>query len=318
MEIYKALKGVPEIEVFLVKDFENLRISRGSFLSDLRLFFELAFVILKKDLMAIKLVKAGHEVYAGGLSGTFEYFQPPPQLVSHSIHSKLSNYEMKLLGFIDLFSRLGRNNIKIAIYASYNTKQYYRIKKSGIIEYVIYPGIIYEFPEVDPIKKEKIIVTLARISRDKNLEVLEEILKDLPYLHYLIGFCDDEAYLNMLRGKLAKSIIIPNATEEEKKNVILKAKILLHSAVNETAPIAFMEAMSYGVIPIANRSGGVPEIIPAEFLYDNFSEAREKVIYYMENYTDKISRELISVSKQFSVEKFHQDIRDVIHEYIRS
>ena len=46
-----------------------------------------------------------------------------------------------------------------------------------------------------------------------------------------------------------------NATIEDKINVLRKSKVMLHSFLGEHFGIAFIEAMSAGIIPVAHDSG---------------------------------------------------------------
>ena len=144
------------------------------------------------------------------------------------------------------------------------------------------------------------------------------ILDNLSYAHYLIGFSDDPVYLNQLRKKLTKTIIIPNATEEQKYDLLRKAKILLHPAIYETAGLVLTEAMSYGVIPIAHRSGGSIEIVPNDFLFENTEDAKRKIEFFMHNYNAELVDRFTSIAGRFTVDRFHKDFVDIIKSYLNT
>ena len=75
--------------------------------------------------------------------------------------------------------------------------------------------------------------------------------------------------------------------------------------------------MAFAAIPIAHKSGGAPEIVPNEFLFDDFHSANEKVNYFLRNYNPSIAEKLTSLSKQFNVEKFRENIRNSIESYLQ-
>ena len=311
MEIYNSIKDVPEIEVILIEKFTFMRSP-----NKLTLLFNFIYNNLKKNLYISKLVREGFEVYAGSPVGTFEYQQPFP-IVSGGIRGISEKIKQTFRTLIYKILQLGINNLRIVIYASQYAMENYRFKKKGLIEEIILPGMLFCTPEINFGNKEDLILTISRISREKNLEVLETILDGLSYTHYLLGFCDDLKYLERLKRKLTKTIIIPNATEEEKNDLLKRAKILLHTATYDTAPLVLSEAMANGVIPIAHKSGGSSEIVPMEFLYDDFLSAKKKVSYFLINYNRKIGEDLISMSKKFTVERFHQNIRESLLRYLK-
>lgn len=306
IEIYKALKDETEIDAILVERFGH---KKGT--NRLKSFLSEIYINFKKNLFVFKLIKEGNDVYAGSPVGTFEYLQPPPRVPKNNVKG-FQRMTPFFFGSMYRMLRFGINNLKVVIYASQYAMDNYRIKKDGCIERIVLPGILVDLPVVNIMEKEDIILTIARINRDKNLEAIGTILEKLPYAHYLIGFSDNPVYLDWLRKKLTKTIIIPNATEEQKDDLLRRAKILLHPAMYETAPVVFMEAMSYGVIPIAHKSGGAIEIVQNNFLFENAEEAKRKIEFFMHNYNAELAEGLTSVAGRFTVDRFHKDIVDAI------
>lgn len=312
MEIYNAIKDIPEVDVRLVEGFESSRDP-----NKIKLLLNLIFIHTRKNLYTFKLVKEGYEVYAGSSAGTFEYVQPFPVSTTGTA-GKLQKVVATFRELTYKVLQLGINNLRIVIYASQYAQKNFKIEKKGLVEEVILPGMLSNIPNVNLENKEDLILTISRISRGKNLEMLGTMLKGVSYQHYLIGYCDDNVYLNKLRNKLPKTTIIPNASEEQKRDLLKKAKILLHAALYDTAPSVLSEAMAFAAIPIAHKSGGAPEIVPNEFLFDDFHSANEKINYFLRNYNPSIAEKLTSISKQFNVEKFRENIRNSIESYLQN
>ena len=217
---------------------------------------------------------------------------------------------------VDMLSRFGRDNRKLVIYNSTFTMDKFRVVKKNGLERVLLPGILKNVPQLDyGDKKEQIVITISRISPEKNLESLENILRGIECRHFIIGYCSDFKYLNYLRSLLPNSKIIPNGTEEEKYNLLKKARILIHPSINEPAGMVYMEAMSYGVIPIAHDSGGTREIVPETYRYKNSEEANLKIKLYLNDYDENLLSSLQELSKKFTEDSFKRNLLSIMEEY---
>jgi len=115
--------------------------------------------------------------------------------------------------------------------------------------------------------KENIIVTVSRIASEKKLEIIIKIKEYIPYEHYLIAFSTDLLCLEKLKNQVKKTKIIINASEDVKNEYLRRAKIFLKTSENESFSLVIIEAMAYGVLPIAHDSGVPRKILPREFLY---------------------------------------------------
>ncbi len=261
--------------------------------------------IICRNRLSLKLVKNGYEVYSDSRAGTIEIIQPPP-LHSLSLVVRLVH---KYHSFFDLVSRMGRNNLKMVIYVSQFVKNNCKVEKDGLKEYTIYPINLKSLPEdVRFSEKEDIIVTVARISPEKKLERLQEILKDLKYKHYLIGFETDTKYTKKIERMLPNTQIIINATEKEKNIILKKAKIFINTSENESAAMTLVEALAYGVVPLAHDSGGSLELLPEDFLYNDNKEAREKIEKFMKNYNDEVFSSLRRDASKFLTDELEKSL----------
>jgi len=140
---------------------------------------------------------------------------------------------------------------------------------------------IYNFPppEITPtdpsnsLRKELnikdtdlIIVSVARITRDKGYQVLEKAMQDFPDMSdvkfVIVG---DGDYLETMKEGLKKKV-------EEKKvfflgfrrdvmNILNASDVFVLPTLHETLSVALLEASRSSLALIASRTGGVPEIV---------------------------------------------------------
>ncbi len=68
----------------------------------------------------------------------------------------------------------------------------------------------------------------------------------------------------------------PNASAEQKADLLKRAKLYLHTMEGEHFGISIVEAMAMGCLPIVHDSGGMKEFVPAQFRYLNVEQAAEK------------------------------------------
>ncbi|RLF05261.1 MAG: hypothetical protein DRJ60_05855, partial [Thermoprotei archaeon] len=149
-------------------------------------------------------------------------------------------------------------------------------KTAGLRSIVIYPPIqqleeYFKAGESPESKDAKLIVTMGRISPDKNLETFVEIASKTPKAKfYILGSTPTrnaearQAYLkyfkyilDKIKEKNVDNITFKiNTTLSERLEILRKASIYLHTAQNETLGRAIIEAMAAGLTPIVYRNGG--------------------------------------------------------------
>ena len=266
--------------------------------------------IVCTNIETFKLLKSGNQVLSGYLSGSI-YIQ---QSFNQNELTSRFNLLFKYYSLIDYVSRFGKNNTRLIIYVSNFAKENCRLKKKGINEYVIYPSIIDDIPDSKYSDKEDIIVTVSRIASEKKLDKILKIMENLPYPHYLIGFSTDKLYLEKLRTQLKKTKIILDAPEDVKNDYLRRAKIFLNTSENEPFGLVIVEAMAYGVLPIAHKSGGPSEILPREFLYSDEKDAEELIKKYMVEYNEKIYNEMRQRAREFTKDKVEHQLYQAITE----
>jgi glycosyltransferase involved in cell wall biosynthesis len=270
--------------------------------------------IVINNIICRRFLKNGYEVFSETDCGTIKYVQPMAESLNPTV---IDLVVWRINRALDIISRLRKCNLRLIIYNSSFTEKHYRNPSCKAMSRVLYPGIIEQQSESGLLEeKEDIIVTISRISREKNLESLSEIVKDLDYPHYIIGYCDDLNYLEFLKRNIPNSTILTNVDEETKIKLLRKSKILLHTAISEPAGIIYMEALSFGTIPIAHNSGGTREIVPEQFLYTSSEEAKDKIIKYIQSYNIQLGYELIELSRKFNFQRFKENLTSIVSDYL--
>lgn len=81
LEIYNSVKDVPCLKARLICSYpQESTKSQNIFIKAISVFYEMVFETVKTNLMTLKLVRDGYDVYADNKAGTFIYVQPPPSL----------------------------------------------------------------------------------------------------------------------------------------------------------------------------------------------------------------------------------------------
>ncbi|MHC1629304.1 MAG: glycosyltransferase family 4 protein, partial [Candidatus Nezhaarchaeales archaeon] len=149
-------------------------------------------------------------------------------------------------------------------------------KISDLKSIVIYPPIQHletylKVGEKLDDKRKNLVVTMGRISPDKNLDEIIEIAGEAREAKfYILGTIPTKGaeaikaslkhfrYLqDKVKEKKLNNIIMKiNTSLSERLEILRKASIYLHATKNETIGRAVIEAMAAGLTPIVYRDGG--------------------------------------------------------------
>jgi glycosyltransferase involved in cell wall biosynthesis len=176
---------------------------------------------------------------------------------------------------------------------------------------VVYPPV--DIKNIKPNIKENYVVTVGRFSREKNYEMVINIAKMMPNLKFLIiGGKQDENYYNKIRQFKPKNVILLTDLPKFKINsIISKAKVYLHTMINEHFGISIVEAMAAGCIPIVHNSGGPKEIVGnLGFIYSDPLECKKYIEKAMRESFDL--KKIIERAQEFSSEKFKKKIKYIL------
>jgi glycosyltransferase involved in cell wall biosynthesis len=203
---------------------------------------------------------------------------------------------------------------------------------------ILYPPV-ETFGKSD--NKEKIILSVGRFTKSMNSKK-QEVLIDVFKKIYKNGFKDwrlvligsylpvDKDFVDDIKEK-AKGYPIEvhtNASFKDLKNYYQKAKIYWHATGYgedlqqyperaEHFGISTVEAMSAGAVPVVINAGGQKEIVTTGvdgYLWNTLDElaVKTKILINDQKEWEKVSRNAIKRSEDFSYEHFCERLRDIL------
>lgn len=123
------------------------------------------------------------------------------------------------------------------------------------------------------------IIVINRLFYNKGTDLLisalPKLLETHPNLHFIIAgsgpkAIDLEQTLESLPSSLvytstgqARVVLLGSIRHEEVRNVMVRGHLLLHTSLTEAFGTVLVEAASCGLMIVATRVGGVPEVLPS-------------------------------------------------------
>ncbi len=300
---------------FLKIDLAQTKFTKNIFKRSL---FEKCFLTLGYNLI---FVLSDGSIPTTLASKNILHFQVPFQFKSRSFRTKLTLLRYKCI-----------------IANSYFTKKY--IDQSfNISSQVIYPPV--DIKSITPAKKEKIILSVGRFSKEqlhpKNQEVLIEVFKELyrdvsDWKLILVGQAkkQDQKYIRSLkkivRGHAIR--ILENVPFEKLRHLYAQSSIYWHAtgfSEDETKypekmehfGIATVEASAAGAVPVVIDKGGQKEILVDNKngrLWSTKTQLYEKTLELIKNKEKMLtlSQSAIKNSQRFSQEVFLRQYEKII------
>ena len=169
------------------------------------------------------------------------------------------------------------------------------------------------------------MVTISRISQEKNLEIIPYIAKktDKDVSFIVAGLLDSKAVLESIQksikklGVSSRVKILPNVSRLRLKELLLESKVYLHTSVKEHFGVSIVEAMASGCIPIVYNSGGPKEFVPSNQRFDDVEEAADLIKKAIENWSPKQVRTSSKLAECFSEKNFSKQFMDIFNEHFR-
>ncbi len=197
----------------------------------------------------------------------------------------------------------------------------------GINPLVLYPPISSDFSNCIEAysnrQKENIVVTVARISHEKNLNIIPYIAnltsKEVSFI--IAGLLYSREVLNSLcnsinKLKVSEKVkIFTNVNRHRLKKILSSSKVYLHTAINEPFGISIVEAMASGCIPIVHDSGGPREFVPKGLRYNSMEEAAEKVEKAIDNWSPERASRMSKMADRFSDKNFCKQFMDFFNKH---
>jgi len=132
---------------------------------------------------------------------------------------------------------------------------------------VIYPPVeVEEYLKLSRnLEREDAVVSISRYAPEKNLHLIPFIAKHLLDISFYVvgsvrGFRSMEYYnriSELIKKMSLKNVKLhPNASHEEKLEILSRCKVFLHLMPYEHFGISVVEGMASGCIPVVHKSGG--------------------------------------------------------------
>jgi Glycosyltransferase len=170
---------------------------------------------------------------------------------------------------------------------------------------------------------ENLVVTTSRLDSNKLLEriplIAQQTDRDIRYA--VIGRLYNQPVLDYLQSVVKKLGVedrvrfYPNASAEQKIELLKRAKIYLHTMVGEHFGISIVEAMALGCIPIVHNSGGMVEFVPAQYRYQTVIDAAEKISREITGWTAAKAEEAKAIADRFSLPNFSAKFMELYNRY---
>jgi glycosyltransferase involved in cell wall biosynthesis len=207
----------------------------------------------------------------------------------------------------------------------YTAKEIQRYShKTAEVLYPPFPSTVAELgKEATKNLDENLVVTVSRLDSNKLLERIPKIAaqtsSDIKFA--VIGRLCSQPTLNYLEGLVKKSHLedrvkfYPNASAQQKVELLKEAKIYLHTMEGEHFGISIVEAMAFGCVPIVHDSGGMREFVPAQNRYTTIEQAAQKITSEIADWSPKKCDESTAVASKFSLQSFSEHFMDYFNEY---
>jgi len=220
----------------------------------------------------------------------------------------------------------GRDDLIVA--NSNWTADVLRLRRGMRIDRVINPPVVADAPYVPWEQREGGFTILGRISHEKRIERVIDILARVRakghdvHLH-VIGPIDNDAYGAMISRRIADNAAWCFAEGRkagaEKMQVLASHRYAIHGRASEAFGIAVAEQVMAGCIPFVPDSGGPVEIVGhPDLCYRDVDDAVAKIDAVLR---DKVQQAALceSLTRQgqlFSTDRFMRELRAVVEEFI--
>ena len=193
------------------------------------------------------------------------------------------------------------------------------LKSLGRVSYLLYPPApvhLYQLPE----SKEDMVITLSRISEEKNLELIALVGVNIPQARFVLcgkgggrsNKIITEIEAHFAQGNLgSKFQHLGWAFPEDKKALLMRSKVIFHPTQFESFGIAIVEGMAAGCIPVVHNSGGPKEFVPPEWLFDTPDEAEDKIRLALQAWTPDVGVQMRKIALKFGESAFDENFLKV-------
>ncbi|TRY52261.1 Glycosyl transferase family 1/GPI anchor biosynthesis related protein [Cryptosporidium tyzzeri] len=185
-----------------------------------------------------------------------------------SIHA--NNFFRINLSCIDNVICVSHTNKKNLIYRSLISPKNVTVIPNAIDSNDFLPNLNYK----SPINNEVIVISICRMTYRKGVDLLVEIIPRIcnsdPNVRFILGGDGPKKHL---LHEMCKKYNLSNRVEllgsvphTQVCRVLQRGHIFLNTSLTEAFGISIIEAASCGLLVVSSNVGGIPEILPQEFL----------------------------------------------------
>ena len=200
-------------------------------------------------------------------------------------------------------------------------------RKHGVRCGVLYPPVPDGFAEVPFASRNDDFACIGRISEEKRLERVFEILGKVRARGYQVrlrmigGFGTNkyERKIQTLARRLPWVILEGSVSEQRKQEILRSCRYGIHGAEGEGFGIAVAEMVKAGCITFAPAEGGPADILDHNaLLYRGDDDAVEKIYAVLSRSAlqANLLEHLRQQARKFSAERFMRDLRTIIERFL--
>jgi glycosyltransferase involved in cell wall biosynthesis len=201
-------------------------------------------------------------------------------------------------------------------------------ERYGIGSTTLYPPVPGVFSDVPWAEREDGFVCIGRISPEKELEKIIDILTEVrtqrwPVHLHIIGAHDNSGYYERVRRRVHQNaswvFLNENLSREELAHLVTQHRYGIHGMAEEHFGMAVAEMIGAGCIVFVPCGGGQMEIVAGEerLLYKTPAEAIAKITRTLSDAGEQTAlRSYLATRKElFSTELFVRRIQDIVRSF---
>jgi alpha-1,2-mannosyltransferase len=201
--------------------------------------------------------------------------------------------------------------------STYNARQIRKVFGSK-------PTVLH--PSIEPLPyryepKNGRVLTVCRLTPEKNLQVITEVLRHLRGVRFSVAgrtTAQSSGVMSSLRSRYVD--LYPNPRRDEIIGLMKESSVYLSTQPNEAFGMAVLEAMSAGCIPVVYRDGGPwHDLLRAEedvsgYSYTTSEEAAERIADVLsdDGLRERLRMNAVRRSKYFTTERFRDGLLGIM------
>lgn len=185
---------------------------------------------------------------------------------------------------------------------------------------LLYPPVVTEFPHVPLADRSADFVCIGRISQQKRIERMIEILAEVrrrsgrEFRFHVIGELTNQPYseyVKELAGRYSWITLEGPLFGKEKEKLLTGCRYAIHACEFEAFGISVAEYLKAGCVPFVPNEGGGAEIVGSpELCYADVEDAVGKILSFLEMDEARqaaVQTRILERGRRFTLEKFDED-----------